>query len=929
MASLHNLLAAAVLAVAVLGGAHACSMSGTNESLFFYDMPLTCSAPFDCWTEFCFAVNGTLTTTCTPFGNVTVATIEQAAARRVTCALSAALTAVSSTDAACKRWGQALTALYSAYYTDRTSMNVTDACTADMCALLTAGNATLAPQVNYTSVCAINVTAVGNPCTFACPDGTCAADLASCACTANAVVGSVSTTANLALTNLLPSSTLQVRASAPYGVSSGSCSNFSFGSSLKFVWSVTNSSGAVVLSVNGSTLSVSANTLKAGTYTATVTATGLLSTQVSTATVTLTFVTLNPVVQISAPATATSARAYTLMATVANPVSSSSYNWSCVSQTFNVSCPSLSAATSSNLTVAAGSAAGVFAYTYTYTTSTTTVSASAMVVVVNMDIPVVTFTGGKLSGGIGGATQYSAFLSTQKIAVSGFTVAFGGAYTRSWKVNGVAVNGTADTLLVDASTLTKTTLAAVNAGTYTYNTITFTVTSAANANISSNATVSVVVLEPFTATLAIANEADSMATSAASLTDTLVFTPALTPALTTSNAPFNGALTTSIVYYASVNGVERGLSLDTTDGGATQSGLAPIIANGTSAGTVVKFGVQVSLAGVVVARANQTFTITLANLTAAANAVLASVSSITDPNQAVAALGNIGALVGSSGSSSSATLVTAGFTVITTTIVTGTQLSSTQALSVAANVATLLSLSSSNKANASAAVVNVMFVVLTGESFNLDVASAVGSTIGQMDAASGGAVATQMALVISAQVLVGESASVDFGSAGSMTAASSTGAALAGLALVDSASGAAVTMPSTLLTDLGLSAGATYGAVTLVLLVSPFTSSTVLTGGVVRQSITSGSSTVAVTGLSNPIVIKMPSGTTGNKCIYRDEVNNVWLSDGVVARVTSSGFECVTTHLTAFAPTTGSSAAAVALSVLVVALAALLQLIAA
>ncbi|CUG91700.1 membrane-associated protein, putative, partial [Bodo saltans] len=393
-----------------------------------------------------------------------------------------------------------------------------------------------------------------------------------------------------------------------------------------------------------------------------------------------------------------------------------------------------------------------------------------------------------------------------------------------------------------------------------------------------------------------------------------------------ANAPFGGALTTAIVYYQP--GATTATSLYTTASGSAQVGAAPIITNGTAAGTTVTFGVQVTLAGVVVASANGTFVVTLANLTAAASAVTASLSVITDPNQAVAALGNIGALLGSG--SSSATLVTAGVTMLTTTIVVGVQLSSTQALSVATNVATLLSLSA-NKTDASAQVKTVMIVVLTGASFNLDVASAVGSTIGQMDAEAGGAVAAQMALVICAQVLVGQQASVDLGSAGSMTAASSTGAALAGLAVSDAASGAAVTMPASLLTDLGLSPDATYGAVTLVLLVSPFAAggNAVLTGGVVRQSITSGTDTVAVTGLSTAIVIKMPSGTTGNKCVYRDEVNNVWLSDGVVAVVTSSGFECHASHLTAFAPSTGSSAAAVALSVLIVALAAVLQLIAA
>eukprot|EP00455_Lapot_gusevi_P040412 TRINITY_DN4570_c0_g1_i9.p1 TRINITY_DN4570_c0_g1~~TRINITY_DN4570_c0_g1_i9.p1 ORF type:complete len:223 (-),score=40.41 TRINITY_DN4570_c0_g1_i9:420-1088(-) len=221
-----------------------------------------------------------------------------------------------------------------------------------------------------------------------------------------------------------------------------------------------------------------------------------------------------------------------------------------------------------------------------------------------------------------------------------------------------------------------------------------------------------------------------------------------------------------------------------------------------------------------------------------------------------------------------------------------------------------------------------MFVVMTGTSFNLDVASAVGGTIGQMDAQSGGAVATQLALVICAQVLVGQTASVDLGVAGSMTAASSTGAALAGLEVSDAASGVTVTLPSTFLLELsGLSADATYGAVTLALAVSPFSADdgTPIVGGVVRQSITSGTNTVAVTGLTTAIVIRMPAGSSGTSCVYRNETTNEWLTDGVEAVVVGGVVECHTLHLTAFA--TGS-ATAVALSVLVVALAVMLQLIA-
>jgi hypothetical protein len=361
-------------------------------------------------------------------------------------------------------------------------------------------------------------------------------------------------------------------------------------------------------------------------------------------------------------------------------------------------------------------------------------------------------------------------------------------------------------------------------------------------------------------------------------------------------------------------------------------GQAPLAPNGTASGVTMKFGVRISLSGVVVASANSTFNITLANASAAAASILASTASITDPNEAVQALGNIGALLvtftSSPNSGVASAMVSAGFTMIVSTIVVGTQLSASQSLSVATNVAALLSASSSNLAEASLQVVAVMSVVLTGSSFDLDVAGAVGSTIGQMDAASGGAVAQQLSLVICSQVLVGETASVSLGSAGSMTAASSTGAALLGLAVVDSASGAAVLLPSTLLDDIpALSADETYGAVTLVLLVSPFVTNgtDVPSTGIVSQQLTSGTTQLNITGLQSAIIITMPAGSSG-ACRFFNESTALWSTDGLTTVITEAGMFCYTTHLTAFGGV--SSAATAALSMIVIALCVMLQLFA-
>ncbi|CUG93299.1 Hypothetical protein, putative [Bodo saltans] len=1053
-----------------------CAGSSVNESLLFENIPASCIQPFDCFAEFCLCVNGTVSTTCTPFdSNINASTVEMCTANRLTCIIRAALDTATVWDASCQKWGDSVTELYSEYYSDRSSVNLTDLCRAEACTLVTAGSAELATAVNYNTICQIDVNEIGAPlgdgdvagcvepprthfddvpiqcggaancsndycvclggtwsaatsdctlppaqpldsifdgclatyiscvtnvaldvyvpgasplntdpclvwavpiaedyalyynathsntttaaatdtttalqstslwlacnytackdiyrynhtshfssaCTFAsvtraptftpynacpysCPDTTCAANLASCACTANAVVSGLNTTANYDLANVLPTTQLQIAASASYAVISGNCSNFTFGSSLKYTWSVTNASNQIVYSYNGSTLTIPSNTLTAGSYRATVTAAGLLSSQKQSSVLSITVIVLSPVVRISGPTLATTLRSFALTATIINPATTSSFNWTCISLTADVSCPSLTGGASTSLFIASGAPAGLFNITYQYfANAATTTTATVSLTITNNDIPVVSVAQALTGSIAASAYGVNAFANTQKISVSG-TVQFSGTYTRSWSVNGVQVTGAGDAVAVTAAQLKTTTFANAKAGSYVYNTITLTATSNANSNVMGNASVSVVVLEPVTTTLAVAKQGSS-ATFAAGLTDYLVFTTSSTPSLTTTSVPLGATLQTSIVYYTVTNGVESpSLSLLTTVSGNAQVGQAPLAPGANSSGVLIKFGVQVSLSGIVVASANSSFNITLANASAAASSILASTASITDANEAVQALGNIGALLSSftSTSTTATSIVSAGFTMIVSTIVIGTQLSAAQSLSVATNVATLLTMSSSqgNNAEASKQVVAVMFVVLTGTSFDLSVASAVGSTIGQMDPASGGVVAQQMTLVICAQILVGETASVNMGPSGSMTAASSTGASLLGLAVTDSASGVSVLLPTTLLNDVpGLSADATYGAVTLFLVsVSSFTTNgtDVPAGGIVSQQITSGNTQVSINGLQTAIIISMPPGSTG-ECRYYDEVTKLWFVDGVTTVFTETGaMNCYTT----------------------------------
>ncbi|CUG87118.1 astacin metallopeptidase, putative [Bodo saltans] len=117
---------------------------------------LSCMEPFDCHVTFCNCVGSPLSMTCTPFAtNSTASQIQLCAKQAVTCTLNAALNARNVWDKNCRSWGDSLTAVYSAYYNNRSVSNFTDACKADMCALVTAGSSSLVTYINIDSVCTL------------------------------------------------------------------------------------------------------------------------------------------------------------------------------------------------------------------------------------------------------------------------------------------------------------------------------------------------------------------------------------------------------------------------------------------------------------------------------------------------------------------------------------------------------------------------------------------------------------------------------------------------------------------------------------------------------------------------------------------------------------------------------------------------------
>jgi hypothetical protein len=141
-----------------------CVQSSPNERLLFDNVPLSCLQPFDCFADFCLCVNGTVTATCTPFGtSINASTIESCTARRVSCIIRAALDANTVWGESCQQWGASVAELYSAYYADRSSTNLTDVCVAEACSLVTAGSNALAAVVNYSRICDVDVDQIGAP----------------------------------------------------------------------------------------------------------------------------------------------------------------------------------------------------------------------------------------------------------------------------------------------------------------------------------------------------------------------------------------------------------------------------------------------------------------------------------------------------------------------------------------------------------------------------------------------------------------------------------------------------------------------------------------------------------------------------------------------------------------------------------------------
>ncbi len=761
-----------------------------------------------------------------------------------------------------------------------------------------------------------------NECPFSCPDSTCSGGLATCACTANAVVSGLdaSLSRNVASGTLDLTKSLTGTAYASYGISSGNCSGFDFDPSLKFLWRLSKLDGTVVLTLNTSSLVIAASSLEANvTYNLNLTATGLKSSQIAKRSWTFKAVAPTPTVTIrqnGASLRVSTSQIVTISAKVIDVMTGGSGSWTC-SVINGTTCPDLTNSTSTQLIIGSGSEAGsytiVFTYRGTYTSSLTLTIVSGEIPFVRIIAP---------SNGPLATVPQLVYLSNQKILLSS-VVKFSGNVTIAWTVNdNTTVISAKSTLSLAASSLPTTTLADLESNP-TETTIYMRATSTTS-DAYGEATITVVVVQPLTFGLTVSNGAKLFAEG---LVDKVTLAPTSNPSMTTSTTPLGASLQFSFVFFDNVSGKSTAVGLVSTPSGAGANFVttAPLFTTADVSSQETEFGVIVRLNGIVAGAANATFNLTKPDIGAAATAQLSKISSITDPVQAVAAAGNLRSLMQqSTNATQKKEMADAALAMMVSTMTNAGSLSSTEQAAVFGTIAVSLGSqsSSTDKKRLSQQIKAVVLSALTGGNFDSSNAVLVLDAIGSMDSETGGQTSVTLALALSndANQPIGESKTVSI-SGIVVTAVRQTGAALGGLSIT-SDSGASLVLPSSF-TFAGLSDDSVYGVASVVLSTNPYGSDTP-TGDVVTYDITSDGVKVAVSGLPEEIAVTVPNGSGG--CAYYNEAVSVWSGNGLRTTATATGFICYTTHLTAFG-SFASSAATVALSAMVVLVAALAQLV--
>lgn len=826
----------------------------------------------------------------------------------------------------CVAWAWPIARDYADYYngnaTSRLSNPLVKACNATGC--FVAKNA-LGASIDFTAACTgFNATSVptfkaGSTTQFTCPDGTLAANLATCACSVNAAVSGLGAIFRRQISSdkkFDASQPLAATAYATYKVASGNCSGFDFSPFLTYHWELFNGS-TLVASVPGSAFVTAAGMLVPNTtYVLSLFATDMFDKDTSL-NFTFTAVAPDPVVIIKQ---GTQLRVSTTKSTVINvtvidsfPGSSPSAVWSCTG-----ACPTANQSTATTFTLPSGYTAGAFTITFTYKGK---FSASINVTAVADDIPSV-----QIILATDSLSKSPVAFFRGKPAGFASAVSYSGALgTFAWTLNGQDA-GSAKYVNVDTTNtaLQFTSATNANAMSYSYNTLTLRVNNAAGTTYGETS-LTFVVIDKFTAiTLAIVDDTNATATAAIALTDTLKFT------VTSSIVSVFGA---TVEYAFAYQDNNRFVPLAVIPDPSTPNvfrGLTPF-PKVTGATTFV---VRARFNGAEISNATASMSIAApANIAALAATQLASLASVSGAGNSVKAAGQLmGLLQGSTDSALVASIAAQVADSLVKNIVDASALSTDEQGALMASISVAVSAGTDNAAKKALSdkLVALLSSAVSGANFDVTTnGDAALNALSSMDLSSSANVLADLARAVgnNPNQPVGVPVTMRANNV-EIVAVRQSMSSLGGQSL--SGTGGSMVMPADLATSLSsvsadsiVAAGSTsYGNT------NPYSANT--TGSaVVSYELSAGGRTIPVSGLATPMEVTLTpvAGASNLKCFYWSTSAKTWANDGVE----TAGGVCKTTHLTAFSlfqtSTATGSASTAAVSLAVALLAVLLHVV--
>lgn len=764
--------------------------------------------------------------------------------------------------------------------------------------------------------------AAAQACTYTCPDGLCATSLANCSCTANTELAAPEAAFDRTISTWTTTVALTGSAYAQYNVSSGNCSTFDFAQFVTYSWSLSNGT-AVVFSATGSSLSIPARTMTpGGSYTLTLTARGLLAGQNASTSFAIAAVASTPRVSIAAGGSErrySNLKATTISASVADdyPVASPSFAWTCTAAAG--ACPNITNNTVSSLTIAAGTAAGVYEITFTYRGVASKLEATFVaatipaVAVVQTSVPVV-------------GQPLSIYLTTQTVSLSA-AVSYAGNVTYSWYRGATnSSNATAGEAIGNARVFSVSAATLDQSGTdntMVENRFSVVVADATNGAIYGEAALVVYVLPAYDLTVTVA--AASGANTATALLDKLV--------LSSKSQTLNeqaGSLPYGLAYQISFSYLSGAafLPLSATPSGSNYTAVAPIPAGNETGNAVVTFQGQLRIGGVLAASDNTTFTIVRPDATAAADSQIQNAASITDPVAAVAATANIATLMASTDNATlKAALGAAALAMLTNSITSFESQTADQQAAIFDMCTSAVGSQSSaaEKAALEAKTLALMTLALAASSFDPKNGQSALTAIATVTVSksSVAAIANLAAILAKDPTIVAGTTRVVAANGVNISAARELASDIGGF-VTSSGAGNSLTFPSDFALD-GVSSTDTLGVSSTSTSVNPYGGAP--QGAIVSYEISVNNIAKLITGLAAALSIEVSGAANPAQCAYWDTVLQAWSTVGVVTKVVNGVVVCETTHLTAFGTFAASSAsaAAAALPLLVAVLAVAFQ----